>query len=54
LGRWAGLSHDGISESGWGAMASTEPLAREALAAIVQTQGTLHSFPDLPTSEFHG
>lgn len=52
LGRWSGLSHDGISESGWGAMASTEALARAALAAIADTPGTLQTFPDLSSLEF--
>lgn len=52
LGTWAGLSHDGISERGWGAMASTEALARAALAAIKDTQGTLKAFPDLSELEF--
>lgn len=52
LGRWCGLSHDGISESGWGAMASSEALARAALAAIADTRGTLREFPDLSHLEF--
>ncbi len=52
LGRWMGMSHDGISESGWGALARTEELASRALAAIVDTVGTLKTWPDLSDIEF--
>ncbi|MBO0878979.1 MAG: helix-turn-helix transcriptional regulator [Mycobacterium sp.] len=52
LGRWMGMSHDGISESGWGALARSEEVAAQSLRAIAGTVGTLKQWPDLSGVEF--
>ncbi|WP_280319787.1 helix-turn-helix transcriptional regulator [Nocardia wallacei] len=52
LGRWMGMSHDGISESGWGAMARTVPMAERAIDSIIGTVGTLKTWPDMSDIEF--
>ncbi len=54
IGRWMGLSHDGINECGFGAVAATEDLAVKALDAIRDTRGTLKRWPDLSGIEFPG
>ena len=44
VGRWVGLSYDGLIETGWGAIARTEPAARQLI-------DKLHSYGGWATSD---
>jgi transcriptional regulator with XRE-family HTH domain len=46
VGRWMGLSHDGINECGWGSMARDRETAEAALEALLPMSGTLKAIPE--------